>query len=282
MSRTGWLPVTAIAVVATAVIAVLASIGQGRESSAEAFLQRALLAQVENNQSVTIRSTSTGTVTMLNGDVHHWQAEAVRSHTGDLLWRQWYEGCTYPYTRDARQCSIETVIHDNVRYEKMDTSDGPGEWQAMGECGGLCGTTLRSRAIGMDVEGVFVLGDVVEMEPESIDGISYRRFHATRNPLDRAIQLAESGELELPEEFPEGFSLEDYVDSLLVASANQQVTNVYWIREDNGEIRRIERQWVNTNTDVPESVSAVIPQRSTDVTEHYRYSVPVEIRPPIE
>ena len=79
MSRTGWLPVTAIAVLATIVIAVLASIGQERESSAEAFLQQALLSQEENDVSSSVLSTATGKVTMFNGDVYRRHTEAVRS-----------------------------------------------------------------------------------------------------------------------------------------------------------------------------------------------------------
>ena len=276
MSRTGWFPVTAIAILATTVIAVLASIGQGRESSAEAFLQQALLSQEENDVSSSVLSTATGKVTMLNGDVHRHHSEAVRSHTGDLLWRQWYEGCTYPHARDTRLCSIETVIHDNVRFEKMDTSDGPGEWQVMDECGYQCRATFDSGDFGIVVESTFVVGDVVELERKTIDGVAYRRFQATRRPLERALRLTESGELEPPE----GLSQQDYIDSLLKASANQRFTDVYWIREDDGEIRRVERQWVSTHTDAPESAYAILPQRSTDVTEHYRHGVPVEIRPP--
>ena len=278
MSGTGWLPVTAIAFLATIVIAVLASIGQGRDLSAEAFLHRAL--QLQTTDFRTVHSTSTGTVTMFNGDVHRHHSEAMRSHTGDLLWRQWYEGCTYPHARDTRLCSIETVIHDIVRFEKMDTSDGPGEWQVMDECGYQCRATFDSGDFGIVVESTFVVGDVVELERETIDGVAYRRFQATRRPLERALRLTESGELEPPEGLPEDLSREDFIDSLRESAANQRFTEVYWVREDDGEIRRVERQWVSTYTDVPESGSALLPQRSKDITEHSRHSVPVEIRPP--
>ena len=168
------------------------------------------------------------------------------------------------------------MIHKNVRYEKMDTSDGPGEWQVMDECGSLCGITAESSDFGIVAETTYEVGDVVELERKTIDGVAYRRFQATRRPLERALRLTESGELEPPE----GLSQQDYIDSLLKASANQRFTDVYWIRDDTGEIRRVERQWVSTHTDAPESAYAILPQRSTDVTEHYRHGVPVEIRPP--
>ena len=70
---------------------------------------------------------------MLNGDVHRRFGEASRVYTGDLRSRMWYEDCTYPYLEDIRLCGIETVVYDGVRYQKIDTSEGPGEWEVMGE-----------------------------------------------------------------------------------------------------------------------------------------------------
>ena len=111
-------------------ISVLASIGQGRERSPEEFLPEA---QSQSDKLRYIHTTSTGAVTMLNGDVHRRFTETSRVYTGDMRSRMWYEDCAYPYQEGIRLCGIESVVYDGVRYQKIDTSEGPGEWEVMGK-----------------------------------------------------------------------------------------------------------------------------------------------------
>ena len=125
-----WALIAVAAVGMTVGISVLASIGQGRERSPEEFLPEA---QTQSDKLRYIHSTSTGAVTMLNGDVHRRFTETSRVYTGDLRSRMWYEDCAYPYQEGIRLCSIENVVYDGVRYQKIDTSEGPGEWEVMGK-----------------------------------------------------------------------------------------------------------------------------------------------------
>ncbi len=282
MSRTGWLPVTAIAVLATIVIAVLASIGQGRDLSSEAFLQRAL--QLQTTDFRTVHSTSTGTVTMLNGDVHRRHTEAFFTYAGDMLWRQWYEGCTYPHAQNAQRCSIESVVHDNVHYQKVNSSDGQGQWEAMSGWGSPP-EGIAPGEIFEIVSEVLVAGDLLELERETIDGVTYRRFRVTRRPGEESLVLIESGQCdpqEPPEGFPDSFTVEDYVNALREMFETELFTDVYWVREDNGEIWRVLRTWQKTHSDDLGEAGYYLPQRSSDLAEYSRYAVPVEIRPPIE
>ena len=281
MSRTGWLPVTAIAVLATVVIGVLATLGQSWKSESAAFFQRALHLQATESSSV--HSTGTGTVTMLNGDVHRRHSKAVRSHTGDMRSRQWYEGCTYPYAMHSRLCSIETVIHDNVRYQKVDTSDGVGEWQPVDEQWDFLPNAGEPNESPEIVRIIKMAGDVVEIERATVDGVSYRRYRVTRRPGEETLRLIDSGEWvpqEPPEGFPDSFTVEDYIDALREMMETQLFTEIYWGHEDSGEIRRVERQSEKTYEDASDLPAALLMQHSIDVTEHYRHSVPVEIRPP--
>lgn len=283
MSRTGWLPVTTIAVLATVVIGVLASVGQSLKSESAAFFQRALHLQV--TEFSTVHTTSIGTVTMLNGDIHRRHGESVFTTNGDRIWRQWYEGCNYPYAMDARLCSIENVIHDNVRYQKVETSDGSGEWEVVDEQWDFLPNAGEPNESPEMVSIVRMAGDVVEVERETVDGVTYRRYRVTRRPGEETLRRIDSGEWDPqewkpPEGFPESFTVEDYIDSLRKMFETELFTEVYWIREDSGEIRRVERQWEKTYADDTDLPVGLLPQHSIDITEYYRHSVPVEIRPP--
>ena len=283
MSRTGWLPVTAIAVLATIVIAVLASIGQGRELSSAAFLQQALAQAAERHY---VQSTSSGTVTMLNGDVHRRHTESVHVvYDGDLRWRQWYEGCTYPHVMGTSLCSIEIVVHDNVRYQKVDTSEGPGEWEVMGEEWDPLEGAFENAEPRDIASSMIATGDMMELERETVDGVTYRRFQVTRRPGEDILNLIESGEWELPEPpegFPDSFTVEDYVDALREMFETELFTDVYWVREDNRLIWRVHRQWEKTHPYERESAGALLALRSSTTVEYANYNTPVEIRPPIE
>ena len=281
MSKTGWLPVTAIAVLATIVIAVLASIGQERRANSEAFLHRALRLQATDYR--TIHATSTGAVTMLNGDVHRRHAEAFVTHDGDMLWRQWYEGCTYPHAQNAQECSMESVVHDSVHYQRVNLSDGQGQWEAMSGWGRPAAGIEQGEA--MEIVWQEFAGDVMELERETIDGVAYRRFRVTLRPGEESLWLIESGQWEPqepPEGFPDSFTVEDYVDALREMFETELFTDVYWVREDNGEIWRVLRTWQKTHSDDLGEAGYYLPQRSSDLAEYSRHTVPVEIRPPIE
>ena len=125
-----WALIAVAAVGMTVGISVLPSIGQGRETSPEEFLPEA---QSKSDKLRYTHSTSTGAVTMLNGDVHRRFTETSRVYTGDMRSRMWYEDCAYPYQEGIRLCGIENVVYDGVRYQKIDTSEGPGEWEVMGK-----------------------------------------------------------------------------------------------------------------------------------------------------
>lgn len=285
MSRTGWLPVTAIAVLATVIIGVLATLGHSWKSESAAFFQRALHLQV--TEFSTIHATGTGTVTMLNGDVYRRHSESVFTPNGDRIGRQWYEGCNYPYAMDTRMCSIENVIHNNVRYQKVDTSDGAGEWETKDEQWDFLRNAGEPNDSAPSISIVEVAGDVVEVERETVDGVTYRRYRVTRRPGEETLRLIDSGEWDPqewkpPEGFPESFTVEDYIDALRVMMETQLFTDVYWVHEDSGEIWRVERQSEKTYEDAPNLPGALLPRHSIDVVEYSKHSVPVEIRPPIE
>lgn len=280
MSRTGWLPVTAIAVLSTVVIAVLASIGQGQGLSAEAYLREALAQAADHRY---VQSRSSGTETMLNGDVYRRHTESARDiYTGDMRWRQWYEDCSYPHVMDTRLCSIEIVVHDNVRYERLGTSDGPGEWELVGEEWDALEGAFENSEPGELLSSVIATWDTVELESETIDGVTHRLFRVTRRPGEDILKLIDSGEWELPKGFPPNFSREDYVRSLREIATTEQVTHVYWVSKDSGEIRRVEWQWEKTYADDTDLPVGLLPQHSYEVIDYSRHNEPVEILPPVE
>ena len=280
MSRTGWLPVTAIALLATVVIAVLAAIGQARKSESAAFFQRALHLQSTDYRTVNV--TGTGTVTMLNGDVHSRHTEGFFTYDDDQLIREWYDSCTYPHAQNVQRCSTETVQYGSVHYQKVNTSDGEGKWEEMSGWGNSS-EGMESGELGEVVSIVTIAGDVMELERETVDGVTYRRYRVTRHPGEETLRLINSGEWvpqEAPEGFPDRFTVEEYIDALREMFETQLFTEVYWIREDSGEIRRVERRSEKTYEDDADLPGALLPQNSIDVTEYYRHSVTVEIRPP--
>ena len=125
-----WALIAVAAVGMTVGISVLASIGQGRERSPEEFLPEA---------QDPIRQAALHPL-YLDGRCHHAQrgrhrrfTETSRVYTGDMWSRMWYEDCAYPYQEGIRLCGIESVVYDGVRYQKIATSEGPGEWEVMGK-----------------------------------------------------------------------------------------------------------------------------------------------------
>ncbi|MDE2859943.1 MAG: hypothetical protein OYI31_02190 [Chloroflexota bacterium] len=263
MSRTGWLPVSAIAVLATIVIAVLASLGQGNETSAEAFLRKALLAQVLEYSS--IHSKSSGTVTMLNGDVHRRYTEALFTYDGDVHSQEWYEGCTYSHQLGTRLCSIETVVHDNVQYRKEDTSDGPGEWQVIDEWRTSPESAGEVNDMSAIQEITVAIGEVVELERETIDGVTYRRFQTVRRPGVETLRLIESGEWDPPVNAPPELTREEYIELLREVTETELFTDEYWIRADNGMVWRVHRQWEKTYPEDRELTGAPLPQHRSAI-----------------
>ena len=225
---------------------------------------------------------------MLNGDVHRRHTESTHDvKSGNLRWRQWYEDCTYPHLMDTRLCSLEIVVHDNIRYEKVDTSEGPGEWEVMGEEWDALEDAFESAEPGEMVSSVIATGDMVELERETVDGVAYRRFHISRRPGEDILKLIESGaweppEWEPPEWVPGSFTFEDYINSLREIAETERFTEEYWIREDNRLIWRIHRQWEKTHPYERESAGALLALRSSTTVEYANYNTPVEIRPPIE
>ena len=283
MSRFGWLIVVALAVVVAALIAVLASISPGREVNAVAFLREALAQAAERSY---IHSTSSGSVTMLNGEVHHSYTESMHDlRNGDLRWRQWYEGCTFPHARNTRLCSIEIVKHDNIQYQKVDTSAGPGEWEVLEpEWDFLEGLDENSQP-GDIVASIIAAGDMVELVRETVDGVTYRRFLVTRRPGEDILKLIESGKWEPPQPpdgYPDNLTVEDYVNSLREIADTELFKEEFWIREDNRVIWRIHRLWEKNYPEERDLAGAPLPLRRSTIVEYASLNEPVEIRPPIE
>ena len=255
-------------------ISVLASIGQGRETSPEEFL---LEPPSQSDKLRYIHSTSTGAVTMLNGDVHRRFGEASHVYTGDLRSRTWYEDCTYPYLEGIRLCSIETVVYDGVRYQKIDTSEGPGEWEVMGKDPPSPYSYTKGEPYDPEefLKWLAPLLNLEELEPDTVDGTTYRRFRGSSRP---SVDLSESGVGEL--ELPEGLSREEHISAIQRMMETERFTDEYWVREDDSRIWRMHLVWEKSGLEMFDSVGAYLPQRRDTIVEYSRYNEPVEIRPP--
>ena len=272
-----WALIAVAAVGMTVGISVLASIGQGRERSPEEFLPEA---QSQSDKLRYIHTTSTGFVTMLNGDVHRRFTETSRVYTGDMRSRMWYEDCAYPYQEDIRLCGIENVVYDGVRYQKIDTSEGPGEWEVMGKDPPSPYSYPTGELYDPEelLKWLVSVHNLVELEPDTVDGTTYRRFRGVSRPGEELLKLLNSGEWE-PESI-EGLSREEYVSGIQRMMETERFTDEYWVREDNSRIWRAHRVWEKSGLEELESVGAYLPQRSDTIVEYSRYNEPVEILPP--
>ncbi len=272
-----WALIAVAAVGMTVGISGLASIGQGRETSPEEFLPEA---HAQSDKLRYIHSTSTGAVTMLNGDVHRRFGETSSVYTGDLRSRMWYEDCTYPYLEGIRLCSIETVVYDGVRYQKIDTSEGPGEWEVMGKDPPSPYSYPTGEPYDPEelLKWLAPLHNLVELEPDTVDGTTYRRFRGVSRPGEERLKLLDSGEWE-PESI-EGLSREEQISALQTMMETEMFTDEFWVREDSSRIWRMRLVWEKSGHEEFESVGALLPQRRSTVVEYSRYNEPVEIRPP--
>lgn len=272
-----WALIAVAAVGIVIFLSVLASTRLGQELSAEAFLREALAQSAELRY---IHFTSTGTVTMLDGDIHRQSSETFRVYTGDLRSRMWYEDCAYPYLEGIRLCGIEIVVYDGDRYQKIDTSEGLGEWEVIGK--DLPFPSSYSGGQPYDPEDVLKslmsLHNLVELERDTFDGVTYRRFKGSFRPGEELLKLLNSGEWE-PESI-EGLSREEYISGIQRMMETERFTTEYWVREDNSRIWRMHLVWEKSYDDEFKPAGELLPQRKSIIVEYSRYNEPVEILPP--
>ena len=244
------------------------------ELDSDTFLSQVF---ARNAEVRTVHITSTGTVTMSSGDVHYSSGEGALVYKGDSRGHIKYEGCTFPIVRGVFLCSIEWVELGGVRYEREETSEGQGEWnrvervqtQSTDPCTPHDPAEIPeywSRSYGL-----------VELNSEIIDGVEYRRFRASYNPIRLMLQHLEAGELEPPARVPR----EALIEILQRQAEVETGTRELWARADDSTVWRIitQRDWFDASTSV--SFRYFVPRKTYDVLEYSRYNEPVVIKPPI-
>ena len=269
-----WGRVAVVAAVAIAAAGAFVLITPSYELDSDAFLKR-VYAQAANVRSVHI--TSTGTVTMSNGDVLYWSGEGDIVHTGDSQGHIEYEGCDLHIGSGVYLCRTEWVELGGVRYERENTSEGPGEWE-MVENVHTQSTDSDTPHDPAEVSEYWSRSyGLVELNSETIDGVECRRFRASYNPSKWMLERLEAGEWEPPAEVPR---------ELIISSLERQAevetgTIELWAREDDSMIWRVitERDGLDGNTSV--SFRSFVPRKTYDVLEYSRYNEPVVIKPPI-
>ena len=275
-NHAGWGRVAVIAAVAVTAVWALVLISPGQELDSEAFLNRVYA------QSAEVRSahvTTTGAFTMSNGEVRPWSFEGAWVYTGDSRGHTEYEVCTLPVERDAYLCSSAWVEVGDVRYEKEDTSEGLGEWQIVDSAQ----TQQSDTATPYNpVEVLDRLGrrlGLVELKPEIVAGVKYRRFRGDYNPSRLMLELLEAGEWEPPAEVP--VPREDMIRSLQQQAEVETGTIELWARADDSTIWRIITERDGLDASASEPFRYLLPRKSYEILEYSRYNEPVVIKPPI-
>ena len=272
-----WGRVAVVAAVAVAAAGAFVLITPSYELDTEAFLERVYAQRVEVRS---VHTTQSGSMTMSNGDVHHSSGESDLVYGGDSQGYIEYEGCTFPtglMSKGVRLCGIEWVELGGVRYEKRTTSEGPGEWEIVenGQTGSTDSDTppdpakvpeYWSRKYGL-----------VELKPETLDGVEYRRFRSFYSPLRKMLERLKAGEWEPPAEIPR----ELFVADLEKQAETETGTRELWARADDGVIWRIIDEVERTEVDDRDHLRALIPIKSSSTLEYSRYNEPVVIKPPI-
>ena len=272
-----WGRVAVIAAVAIAAVWAFALITPSYELDTEAFLERVYAQRVEVRS---VHTTQSGSMTMSNGDVHHSSGEGDIVHTGDSQGYIEYEGCTFPtglMSKGVRLCGIEWVELEGVRYERRNTSEGPGEWEIVEsvQTGSTDSDTppdpakvpeYWSRKYGL-----------VELKPETHDGVEYRRFRSFYSPLRRMLERLKAGEWEPPAEIPR----ELFVADLEEQAEAETGTIELWARADDGVIWKIIQEVETPEVDGRDSLRPPTSIKRYSTMKYSRYNEPVVIKPPI-
>ena len=269
-----WGRVAVVAAVAVTAVWAFVLISPAHELDSEAFLARAFAHSAE------VRSahfTQFGSVTMSNGVVHYWSGEGDLVYTGDSQGYIEYEGCTVPMERDVHLCRSEWVVWGGIRYERQNTSEGPGEWEIV--------ENVQTRSTDSDTphdlaevpefwSRSYGLG---ELNSETTDGVEYRRFRATYSPSRRVLERLKAGEWEPSV----GVPWEALIESLQGQAEAETVTRELWARADDSTIWRVvtERDRLDASTSV--SFRSFASRKTYDVLEYSRYNESVVIKPPV-
>ncbi len=274
-----WGRVVVVAAVAATAVWVFASLPSGQEIDSGAFLDRAVTRVTEVRS---FHATSKGTVTMSNGDVHHWSSEGASVYTGDSRLHIRYEGCTLPTGKDVYLCSTEWVVFGGVSYRKEDTSECPGEWEVMDDASSPDPNTGMPYDPAKALEDFTQRYDLLELRRESIDGVVYRRFWGEYNRSKMALERLKAGEWEPPKAI-EGIEIsrEDMISSFERQAEAETGTIKLWAREDDSTMWRIITERDNLDVDASERFRSSTPRKTYDVLEYSRYNEPVVIKRPI-
>ena len=214
---------------------------------------------------------------MSSGDVHYSSGEGALVYIGDSRGHIKYEGCTFPIVRGVFLCSIEWVELGGVRYEREETSEGQGEWnrvervqtQSTDPCTPHDPAEIPeywSRSYGL-----------VELNSEIIDGVEYRRFRASYNPIRLMLQRLEAGEWEPLAEVPR----ELFIAGLERQAEVETGTIELWAREDDSTTWNVSLETERLDADNPEYRDSFVPRKTTSTLEYAHFNEPVVIKPPI-
>ncbi len=269
-----WGRVAVVAAVAVTAVWAFALITPSYELDSEAFLSQVF---AQNAELRSVHITSTGTVTMSNGDVHYSSGEGNIVHTGDSQGHIEYEGCGFPIIRGVYLCSTEWVELSGVRYEREETSEGQGEWKKI-EGVQTQSTDSDTPHDPAEIPEYWSRSyGLVELNSETIDGVEYRRFRTFYNPSKWMLERLKAGEWEPPVEVPRELFIADLERQAKVETGTREL----WARADDSAIWKVitERDGLDGSTSA--SLRPSVPRKTYDVLEYSRYNEPVVIKRPI-
>ncbi len=120
---------------------------------------------------------------------------------------------------------------------------------------------------------------LVELKPEIVAGVKYRRFRGDYNPSRLMLERLEAGEWEPPAEVP--VPREDMIRSLQQQAEVETGTIELWARADDSTIWRIITERDGLDASASEPFRYLLPRKSYEILEYSRYNEPVVIKPPI-
>ena len=265
-----WGRAAVVAAVAFAAVLVFVSLPSGQE------LDR------DSGKVTEVRSfhtTSKGTVIMSNGDVHQWSGQGDIVYTGDSQGYIEYEGCSFPFGKDIYLCRTEWVEVDGIRYEKEDTSEGPGEWKVVDRVAPSDPNTGMPFDPAKALENFIQRYDLLELKGGFVGGVAYKRFRGDFSPSRRMLERIKAGEWEPPNESK--ISLEDFIGILEEQAGAETGSIELWAREDDSTMWRVITERDNLDVIDSRADRSTITKRTYDVLEYSRYNEPVVIKPPI-
>ena len=165
----------------------------------------------------------------------------------------------------------------DVRYEKEDTSEGLGEWQIVDNARTQPSDSATPYNPAETIDRFGRRLGLVELKPEIIAGVEYRRFRGDYNPIRLMLERLEAGEWEPPAVVPR----EDLVRSLQQQAEVETGTIELCARADDSTIWRIITERDGLDANASERFGHLLPRKSYEVLEYSRYNEPVVIKPPI-